>query len=218
VKQSDEEEKRMPENSSRRTKSDPQLHIIASCTFHVHLLVEVSEGGGRGVSRMMQRVAGQYAQMLNRRKGHSGPVWEDRFHSTAVDGGRHLWNCLQYLDLNMVRAGVVAHPSEWRWTGYHELVGARKRYRLIDRERLVWRLGRGLTVEALAGVYEEALTEALMESHPRDPAWTESVAVGELPFVQAVAQEVDRRQRWTYARTNPSTAAWVLKEERPTYA
>jgi len=50
-------------------------------------------------------------------------------------------NCLSYVDLNMVRAGVVKHPAQWRWCGYDELSGKRSRYRIIDLERLWETLG-----------------------------------------------------------------------------
>jgi len=69
----------------------------------------------------------------NLRKKWHGAFWNERYHATMIDGGDYLWTCLKYIDLNMVRAGVVSHPREWNWTGYEELVGERKRYRLIDR-------------------------------------------------------------------------------------
>jgi putative transposase len=40
----------------------------------------------------------------------------------------------------MVRCGAVGHPREWEWVGYHEIMGLRRRYRLIDLDRLCWRL------------------------------------------------------------------------------
>ncbi|MEA1926873.1 MAG: hypothetical protein U9N73_01600, partial [Candidatus Auribacterota bacterium] len=64
---------------------------------------------------------------------------EDRFHCTLIDTGRYLWNCLTYIDLNMIRAGVVSHPEEWEWCGYRELMGIRKRYRVLDIPRLSWK-------------------------------------------------------------------------------
>ena len=36
----------------------------------------------------------------------------------------------------MVRAGMVKHPSEWTWSGYHEIQQPKARYRLIDHETL----------------------------------------------------------------------------------
>jgi putative transposase len=36
-----------------------------------------------------------------------------------------LWRCLCYIELHMVRCGVVKHPQEWPWVGYHEIRGQR---------------------------------------------------------------------------------------------
>ena len=49
-------------------------------------------------------------------KGHRrhGAFWEDRYHATAIDADDHLNRCLVYIDLNMVRAGVVNHPAKWK--------------------------------------------------------------------------------------------------------
>ncbi len=55
--------------------------------------------------------------------GRGGAFWEARYHCTLVDGGEHAFNCIRCIDLNMVRAGVVGHPLEWRWCGHDELVG-----------------------------------------------------------------------------------------------
>ena len=51
--------------------------------------------------------------------------WEDRYHCTMVEDGEHLWNCIEYVDLNMVRAGVVSHPVEWTWFSAQGLFGLR---------------------------------------------------------------------------------------------
>ena len=45
------------------------------------------------------------------------------------------------VELNMVRCGVVGHPREWEWVGYHEIMGSRRRYRFLDLDQLCWRLG-----------------------------------------------------------------------------
>jgi hypothetical protein len=58
-------------------------------------------------------------------------------HATAVSSDRHLIQCIAYIDLNMVRAGVVNHPSEWNFGGYNEIQKPRERYALIDYKRLM---------------------------------------------------------------------------------
>ena len=59
------------------------------------------------------------------------------YHATAVSSDRHLIQCIAYIDLNMVRAGVVNHPSEWNFGGYNEIQKPRERYALIDYKRLM---------------------------------------------------------------------------------
>ena len=58
----------------------------------------------------------------------------------------------------MVRCGVVSHPREWEWVGYHEIMGQRQRYRLLDLERLCWRLATE-TVEEVRANLEAAFQE-----------------------------------------------------------
>jgi putative transposase len=40
---------------------------------------------------------------------------------TTIETESHLLRCLVYIDLNMVRTGIVSHPSEWPFSGYHEI-------------------------------------------------------------------------------------------------
>ncbi len=87
---------------------------------HIHLLV-VDDGDRDMIARSIQLVAGRTGQEYNQRKKRNGAFWQDRYHATAVDTDRHLLQCLVYIDLNMVRAGVIAHPEEWIFSGYREI-------------------------------------------------------------------------------------------------
>ena len=66
--------------------------------------------GGDVIAQSMQLIAGWTAQEYNRRKNRHGAFWEDRYHATAIQADDHLHQCVVYIDLNMVRAGVVKHP------------------------------------------------------------------------------------------------------------
>jgi REP-associated tyrosine transposase len=151
---------------------------------HIHLLVR-DQGRGE-IARSMQFVAGRTAQAYNERKSRHGAFWEDRYHATAVEGGEHLARCVVYIDLNMVRAGVVRHPAEWKAGGYHEIQLAPARYRIVDRAATA----EVLDLEALprlATAHAEWIEPALRErGQRRVPEWSESLAVGSRTFVERV--------------------------------
>jgi hypothetical protein len=150
---------------------------------HFHLLVR--DGQEREViPQTMQLIAGRTGQDYNQRKKRNGAFWEDRYHATAVEAGPHLVQCMVYIDLNMVRAGVVTHPSKWPFGGYNEIQNPRKKYSLIDYESLMGILGIGKMEEmkeSHRGWVEEALAERGQGCQPR---WTESIAVGSEGFVE----------------------------------
>jgi len=52
------------------------------------------------------------------------------------EAARHLHRGLVYIDLNMVRARVVTHPSDWTHSGYREIQNPPRRYRIIDLREL----------------------------------------------------------------------------------
>ena len=112
---------------------------------HIHLLVQ--DGTQQEVSKSMQLIAGRTAQEFNYRKKRNGTFWEDRYHATAVDSAEYLIQCITYIDLNMVRAGVVKHPSEWPQAGFNEIQLPPERYQLINQKKLCQLLGMTSMIE-----------------------------------------------------------------------
>jgi len=183
---------------------------------HVHLLLQsrASHQSTDEISQLMQLMQGQHAQAFNRRRQRHGAYWEDRFHATMVEGGRHLWRCLVYIDMNMVRAGVVAHPRDWEWSGYHELMGTRLRYKLVDMECLLAAVGAG-SLEEFREHYAHAIEERLAQrAVAREPAWTESLAVGSQDFLERMAGQLTQRRRMEVAPilTSETAGSWILRE------
>jgi len=161
---------------------------------HIHLIVRDHKGQG-AIARSVQLIAGRTGQEFNQRKGRKGAFWEDRYHATAVEGDSHLVRCMVYVDLNMVRAGVVSHPSEWAFCGYNEIQNPPKRYCLIDIEELMGLINvrdKGELREAYRGWVEEALEGS---GHERRPEWTESIAVGGEAFVRIIKERLGIRAK-----------------------
>ena len=153
---------------------------------HIHLLAVDDESNS--ISKSLQLIAGRTAQAFNQRKGRKGAYWEDRYHATAIESGEHLLRCLVYIDMNMVRAGVVSHPGEWAHCGYHEIQSPPMRYAIIDRRRLMELTG--AEDEASFGlIHRDWIEQAIREdSGTRQDAWTEAVAVGSQSFVEQIKQ------------------------------
>ncbi len=140
------------------------------------------------IPKSIQLIAGRTEQEFNKRKSRKGAYWEDRYHATAIEADNHLFQCLVYIDLNMVRAGVVEHPSEWRFCGYNEILAPRQRYALIDYDGLRSLLNFD-PMDDLAATYRGWIEELLGGGNsPRGGKWTESVAVGSEGFVTALKQ------------------------------
>jgi len=93
-----------------------RIHAYVLMGNHVHLLV--TPDGPGGLSGMMQAVNRAYVQRVNARQQRTGTLWEGRFHSTLVDTDRYLLACQRYIELNPVRAGIVAHPGDYRWSSF----------------------------------------------------------------------------------------------------
>jgi len=181
---------------------------------HVHLLGMCNRLAD--LSRFMQQLEGDFADYYNLRKHRSGAFWGERFHCTMIDGGSHLWNCLRYIDLNMVRAGVVNHPNEWAWCGYHELIGKRQRFRLLDIERLVELLD--LTDrKALAEIHQQRILESIRDKRLiREGIWTESIAVGSETYLREIVSKTKKRKRLHIAATEDGD--WYVRECYAMYA
>jgi putative transposase len=77
-----------------------------------------------------------------------------------IAGGAHAFKCIRYIDLNVVRAGAVGHPEQWKWCSYDELTGRRKRYRPLDRQAVMHWLGHR-DVDMLVKEYESSVALAI---------------------------------------------------------
>lgn len=92
------------------------IHAYVFMTNHVHLLVTPQTEGGIG--KMMQSLGRRYVQYFNYTYHRTGTLWEGRYRATLVDAQRYLLTCYRYIELNPVRAAMVRHPGEYRWSSY----------------------------------------------------------------------------------------------------
>mgnify|MGYP006280905929 CR=1 FL=1 len=190
----------------------PILDYTVTCN-HIHLLVQ-DPGRPLSIARSMQLVQGRTAQIYNQRKERQSAFWGDRYHATAVERGPHLLRCLAYIDLNMVRAGIVQEPGQWKESGFREIQMDRPRSPVIDLHRLAG-LVDATDLDMLRQKHETALHEALeRDGTRRDNRWTESLAIGSEEFVDNFASALRaRRERGEKPSQGPMPAS-VLREPK----
>jgi putative transposase len=85
-------------------------------TNHVHLLGTPTEK--TSISKMMQYIGRHYVPYINRKYARTGTLWEGRFKATIIETSAYLLSCYRYIELNPVRAGMVQHPGEYRWSSF----------------------------------------------------------------------------------------------------
>jgi hypothetical protein len=86
------------------------------------------------LSEFVREIKVGFARYYNKRHNRRGYFWGDRFKSVIVEKGETLINCLAYIDLNPLRAGLVERPEEYRWNsiGYHVQTNNRDNFLSTD--------------------------------------------------------------------------------------
>ena len=102
--------------TEQAAKTGCQVHAYVLMTNHVHLLVSADRAEASGA--LMKAVGQRYVQYVNRVYRRSGTLWEGRFRSCPIQEEAYLLVCQRYIELNPVRAGMVGHPGEYRWSSY----------------------------------------------------------------------------------------------------
>jgi len=147
------------------------------------------EKGRDVIPNSIKLVAGRTGQEYNIRKKRKGAFWEDRYHATAIESEEHLLKCLTYIDLNMVRNGVVAHPSEWSFGGYNEIQKPRRKNVLIAYQKLSELTGFE-NYNTFREAHQEMVNESLAKGNKqRQIQWTESIAVGSKSFIETIKEK-----------------------------
>ncbi len=180
---------------------------------HIHLLA-LCDGKENDIARTFHLVSGRTAWEFNQKRRRKGSFWEDRYHATVVETDSHFIRCMIYIDMNMVRAGVVKHPEEWTHCGYQELSGGKQRYSLIDKDRLYRILG--TNEKDFPEMYNMWTNEYLnKKKYQRESCWTESLAVGSQDYLEKIKEKLGTKVYGRHIVKN--SGSYELKEEVKPY-
>ena len=166
------------------------VHTWCLMTNHVHLLVTPLERGA--LSNLFARLGRLYVPYINKTYGRSGALWQGRYRASLVDSDNYLFACSRYIELNPVRAALVAAPGEYQWSSYaahahgapHPLHTPHAVYEALgDNAQQCQRVYREMFSESLTQESIAAIRDALNRNH----------VLGSKRFQCQVEKMLDRR-------------------------
>ena len=118
-------------------KAELAIQLYAYCLMsnHVHLVVAPGQDVS-SISRFMRVLAGRQTRYTNKLEGRSGTLWNGRFKASLIDSEKYLLSCCRYVDLNPVRAAIVATPEDYEWSSYRGRAGLEHTTGLDDHDTL----------------------------------------------------------------------------------
>jgi putative transposase len=161
-------------------------------TNHVHLLV--TPAAEFSITHMMQDIGRKYVRYINRSYRRSGTLWEGRFKASLVDSEAYLLTCMRYIEMNPVRAGIVANPGEYRWSSYANN-GQGENDRLVQAHPLYRSLG--ITDSQRRHAYRELFRRHLDDTqvHVIRDALRQELVLGRNDFKDRVERMIKRQTR-----------------------
>lgn len=176
--------------SDALTKHGCELHAYVLMTNHVHLLV--TEQTMDGLPKAMQSLGRYYVQYFNYCYKRTGTLWEGRYKATLIDSETYLLVCMRYIELNPVRADMVTHPSDYRWSSYAANAGGAQDP-LVTQHEVYRRLGRNADERqsAYRQLFRNHIGQQTLQSirDATNKAWV----LGNERFKQRVQKQLERR-------------------------
>jgi len=160
-------------------------------TNHVHLIIDPGHKEG-SLAQLMKRVSGRQTRYVNKMEGRTGCLWEGRYKSSPISTDEYLLACCRYVELNPVRAGIVADPADYRWSSYTMKIDNQKKG-WLDYDPCYLGLAEnaeirsGLYIQWVKGLIPEGEWSLIRQSLQRGQL------TGTLKFVDEIEAKIARR-------------------------
>jgi REP element-mobilizing transposase RayT len=170
-------------------RHDWRCHGYCQMTNHYHVVVETPEAN---LSAGMRQLNGVYTQRFNRRHGVVGHLFQGRFKAIVVDRDAYLLALSRYVVLNPVRAGMVAHAGDWRWSSYQAMVGQVPAPAWLETDWVLAQFGKARTRARLR--FAEFVADGIGQPSVWD-GLRHQVFLGDAAFVARVARDLPPGER-----------------------
>lgn len=165
------------------------VRVYAYClmTNHVHLLLAPDESIA-GLGLLMKAMAARATRYRNKLEDRSGTLWESRYKSSVVQSDAYFLACCRYIELNPVRACMVADAADYPWSSYRARVSTKPENCWLDVDPCFAALGD--THEARCRQYEDFVRQSI----PLDELKLirDSLQRGQLTGTSRFVDEVER--------------------------
>lgn len=167
-----------------------RVHAYVLMTNHIHLLLTPERADS--LPRTMQSLGRRYVRYLNDLHGRTGTLWEGRYRAAPIHSEAYMMACYRYIELNPVRAGMVRHPREYRWSSYRaNAQGAADA--IVSPHPLYRSLGRSARErqESYRALFRERLPDDFVDAlrNATNGGW----ALGDEAFKRRIAKQAKRR-------------------------
>jgi putative transposase len=159
---------------------------------HYHLVIQTPQ---RNISRGMHWLNGTYAAWFNRRHDRVGHLFQGRFKALLIEREAYFAEVLRYVALNPVRAGLVQHPSEYRWSSYRAVAGIDAPHAWLDVTAALEPFGGSFDVACLA--YRQFVLDGIGSE---DPLWQKLIHglyLGTESWAKEMRAQVEAKARST---------------------
>jgi putative transposase len=163
-------------NLLRQAGARTPVRLLAYCLMPNHFHLALWPPGDGDLSDDMMWLGTAHVRRYHQHYHSSGHVYQGRFRSFPIQEDDHLLTVLRYIERNPVRAGLVAHARDWRWSS--AALDRGPEAPLLDPGPVVRPAGWLAYVDAPQTEAEvEAIRECIRRKRPYgDTAWRERTA------------------------------------------
>ncbi|MDO9577874.1 MAG: transposase [Candidatus Cloacimonadales bacterium] len=112
----------------KRTYRKYKISIIAFCLMPNHYHFLLRQDSEKPISDWLKVLFSGYVLAVNSQQNRTGKLFEGKPKKRIIDRIEYLQHLLYYIHNNPVKAGIVDHPSKWKYSNFLECIGERKEF------------------------------------------------------------------------------------------
>jgi putative transposase len=115
----------------RHYKRKYKFKLYGYCLMpnHVHLIIDVENA--KDLCKAMQGLSLTYTLWFNKKYKKVGHLWQGRYKNMLIQKNKYMVDCIEYVELNPMRANLARSLSEYPWSSWQTRMGCTQD-RLLD--------------------------------------------------------------------------------------